>query len=112
MSDLLTPLERQTTQIKLKSKPGQSVFVRTLTAREAGKFADQTIELGESGSHRFPAIELAAHLVDAEGKALFGEAEAEKFLDAISGADYKKLRRAITTLNSLTDDAVENTEKN
>jgi hypothetical protein len=110
MSLLLTAPPRRTTRVDLKSRPDIEVYILTLNCIE---FLEMGAAMREkSGAKELFSVEVEHALCDASGALLLKPGEGETFARTISVADWDRLRKCMSVSNALTDEAVEQTEKN
>lgn len=97
--------------VTLKSRADLQLFVRALSANQELDLRDSLTKV--EGAQAILAAQLAAYVCDADGNPKFATlADATAFMDTVRGNVVAKLVKEAQRFNDLTDEALEDAEKN
>lgn len=110
MNDLFTAPPRTVSPVVLKSRPELALYLLTLNYFEFLAMGRAVKELKEGEPSI--AVEVEHTLCDAEGKLQLAPGQGEAFVRTLSLADANALQKGVQIANALSNDAMEQTEKN
>lgn len=112
MNPLLIAPPRTTKRIEFKSRPDLTIETHILCLNPGEFFAMGAAMKGKEGPEAMLCVEIEHQLCDAQANLLLQPGEGVTFAKTLNLRDMAQLRKTMDSLNSLSDEAVEQTEKN